>query len=688
MGDNISRGKDGSEGVRLAQMLSTIVTSQNSCPLHEQCDSSCPRRIGVRQYRLMPDGERRDEIDMRAQLASMRLESSSDTLPAERTEPLGIPENTPRFAYWPLQQPSTMIRLLKIRPALLRADPVDCELVHANIANAPPYGALSYCWGTGPDDRKLLCNGTVFYARASLERALKRLRAGIQQLEREEYIWADAICINQQDLEEKGAQVRLMEHIYSGAKTVYVDLGDTQGYTMAYGGFTMVFSGQGGGMGAPDALTYSSDPSHPLHYKTAFQALNQPWFTRTWIIQEVALARHVKYMFQGNVFTQDHLDSILSKSALQANPGRMQELMAGNNAVTMRAFLNYSKIQQIKAARGSMDSLHLIQLTRDFDVTNPEDKIFGLFALMSEADRATMGPYSRAVGDVYRRFAALQVQRGRTIWMLDNAGIQRQKLPRGTVPSWVPDWTGGSSGQPISKLRPVPYGACGPNTAAEAHLVEEKTSSWPGRSSRGGLSLRGVLVDRLEKVTRVATAPMGPFGEPDFMTFHGRFRATFDELCRNGRSTYTDGLNAFARLLLMDDCYTGGNAILHSTPILDPAATYQMALAAWRAGWTHHHPRRGEGGRMDAVQTFQMQATTTCPGRAFATTHDGFMGLVPHLTQPGDVVAVLFGSTVPHVLRDVGKGCYMLIGDAFVHGMMYGEVFRRRNVKPVDILLV
>jgi len=341
------------------QVLATFSTAQNSCGVHEQCDSSCPRRIGVRQYWLMPNGERRDEVDMRAQLAAMSLNAG----PPERTEPFTIGDNVPSLTYSPLVRPESMIRLLKIKRGIFRADSVDCELVDFDINIAPDYGALSYCWGPPPDDCKFLCNGKVFYGRASLERALKRLRAGFMPGEREEYIWADAICINQRDLAEKNSQIRLMERIYSNAATVYVDLGDTQDYEVSISGFTLRFSGSGGGMGVQDTLTGSDDSKHPFHYKTAFQALNQPWFTRTWIIQEVVLARRVKYMFQGNVFTQEHLDSIFSNDAMRSNPSRLQELM-GNN-VAMQSHLNYTKLQRIKNHNGKMDSLQLIQLNRD-----------------------------------------------------------------------------------------------------------------------------------------------------------------------------------------------------------------------------------------------------------------------------------------------------------------------------------
>jgi hypothetical protein len=38
-------------------------------------------------------------------------------------------------------------------------------------------------------------------------------------------VWADALCINQTDEEEKGHQIRLMKHIYSRAEQTYAWMG-------------------------------------------------------------------------------------------------------------------------------------------------------------------------------------------------------------------------------------------------------------------------------------------------------------------------------------------------------------------------------------------------------------------------------------------------------------------------------
>ena len=74
---------------------------------------------------------------MSAQLAAMALNEQ----PPERTEPLTIGSNAPPFTYSPLARPDSMIRLLKIKPGIFRADPVDCDRIHFDIRSAPGRGA-------------------------------------------------------------------------------------------------------------------------------------------------------------------------------------------------------------------------------------------------------------------------------------------------------------------------------------------------------------------------------------------------------------------------------------------------------------------------------------------------------------------------------------------------------------------
>jgi len=56
----------------------------------------------------------------------------------------------------------------------------------------------------------------------------------------------------------------------------------------------------------------------------------------------------------------------------------------------------------------------------------------------------------------------------------------------------------------------------------------------------------------------------------------------------------------------------------------------------------------------------------------------GYVGLVPCDTQPGDIICILFGVHVPFVLRPFSESTYKLVGEAFVYGVMDGEIVEQK----------
>ncbi|KAF2440599.1 hypothetical protein P171DRAFT_395149, partial [Karstenula rhodostoma CBS 690.94] len=126
------------------------------------------------------------------------------------------------------------IRLLELDTSVSQS-PISCALSVHNINATPAYTALSYTWRFSyhvafPDERerdrpapltKILCNGNDIYIDNNLHAALHQLRA-----EKAGYpIWADAICINQDDRDEKSKHIPLMGEIYTGASRVIVWFG-------------------------------------------------------------------------------------------------------------------------------------------------------------------------------------------------------------------------------------------------------------------------------------------------------------------------------------------------------------------------------------------------------------------------------------------------------------------------------
>ncbi|XXG99905.1 hypothetical protein Hte_006246 [Hypoxylon texense] len=90
---------------------------------------------------------------------------------------------------------------------------ISCELVITTLDEAPYLEALSYVWGSPLPRMPIQCSGGAIEIGPSLHNALRYLR----QESATRTLWADALCINQDDVQERNAQVRLMGELYKRA---------------------------------------------------------------------------------------------------------------------------------------------------------------------------------------------------------------------------------------------------------------------------------------------------------------------------------------------------------------------------------------------------------------------------------------------------------------------------------------
>jgi hypothetical protein len=115
---------------------------------------------------------------------------------------------------------SHSIRMLTIYPGEL-TDTLDGYLDVVDINHMGKYEALSYVWGKPTKPHRIHMNDKYLEITESLNDALKRLRLP----DKPRRVWADQICINQGDLDERGQQVQYMNAIYKNASHVLVWLG-------------------------------------------------------------------------------------------------------------------------------------------------------------------------------------------------------------------------------------------------------------------------------------------------------------------------------------------------------------------------------------------------------------------------------------------------------------------------------
>ncbi|KAL9634531.1 MAG: hypothetical protein Q9204_002962 [Flavoplaca sp. TL-2023a] len=91
--------------------------------------------------------------------------------------------------------------------------------------------------------------------------------------------------------------------------------------------------------------------------------------------------------------------------------------------------------------------------------------------------------------------------------------------------------------------------------------------------------------------------------------------------------------------------------------------------------------------RAKISQTFRYDFLRVARNREFCITKKRYMGWCPFETKPGDRICILFGGQTPYIVRKQGAG-YRLLGEAYIHGVMNGEVLGMADIKIETIRLL
>lgn len=209
----------------------------------------------------------------------------------------------PKFTsktYEPLPKKRGFIRLLNLRGSSPENPLVECELIITKFSKAEqdkteqdkteyidqPYEALSWCWGHAKQNAyiNIRKEGKVYakYVSPELVAALKALRHPKQ----DRYLWIDAVCIDQKNDQEKNHQVEMMCDIYGRADRVCIWLGEGDASSRMALKFIKKEVLQ---LQNFDELCESEKASEK--WGALLDLMQRPWFSRRWVVQEIALAR-------------------------------------------------------------------------------------------------------------------------------------------------------------------------------------------------------------------------------------------------------------------------------------------------------------------------------------------------------------------------------------------------------------
>jgi hypothetical protein len=353
------------------------------------------------------------------------------------------------------------IRILILHPSQNRFAPLRCSIKHQEIGSAAEqYECISYTWGDQIRAHILCCDdGTVFEITVNLHSALSRFRSTSHR----RYLWADAVCINQADSEEKSRQIPLMPRIYHYASRVLVWLGSGKD------GESETMQSLGRLRKSPDSFSFASRYGEGTDQRVETQTqvadesiirfFQLPWFSRLWVVQEAALNPDIMFYCGPSETSWPRLHfavKSLPDSIWNDIPNRevRKSLQKLGDLWRTRSYLDHTMMKC--ELFDLLDSFHHLGCKED------KDRVYALAGLASDVQTSTelipptayqkkiqlVPDYSLSDGEVFCQVALQRILSGRAFTTLAYAGAFRSRNGSRALSSWAPDFR-------LSKLWPT-----------------------------------------------------------------------------------------------------------------------------------------------------------------------------------------------------------------------------------------
>ena len=363
----------------------------------------------------------------------------------------------------------SQIRLVSFKKNHGGSNAFELQLEHFESSNAPSYIALSYVWGDPTNTRPVNVHCRDFNITQNLYEALlhiKELSSLFEEgLSRQSesgqadlFLWVDALCINQRDIDEKSKQVPRMTEIFSSAYTVLIWLGTFEKLGRKILGIELLLhlleSTSPLDQFTRPTLTFvlTPEPRDPADaairlVETYMEIMGNDWFRRGWVVQEYALSQQKPCGLLGNaLFSFQSLNavgSVLSELLLERQDDLLKDWTdtLGLNPEILNQFaFGPTCIRELIASREFQDKslanqlLSIIMNQCPKLTAVPHDKIYGLLGMLNLAELpAQLTPnYRLSYGQVCRDYTKFIIDETKDLRILMFIGDALDGQP-----SWV-----------------------------------------------------------------------------------------------------------------------------------------------------------------------------------------------------------------------------------------------------------
>lgn len=391
-----------------------------------------------------------------------------------------------------------LLRLLPGKPG----SKLKCQLVTGSLDRPLEYVAISYVWGVVTKREEIECNGLNAYITINLARALHRMR----DLRMPVTCWADGICINQEDMNEKGHQVQRMGEIFQKAKKVVAWLGpDDSGSAKkalkairfvtnkvphpGHGSDARVNPGDPTLDNLADMLLEKEDIKDAWKHIDAFFA--RDWWQRIWCTQEVIVAKEVQ------IYCGD--EEISGRTVgVYARWHHAQRWLGQSTPKELDEIGVRSAYRRLNTWGWTGTFLEILSTFKGLEATDPRDKVYALLGLLeinrqANIDKLYMSvDYHKTLQEVLYDAVACAARSEGSLHFLSYIDHQSSITESFDMPSWIPRWD--------EKRESAPDHLWCANSTLSAWPLPTTLdiTTWKYSST---LKLKGMILDTISSIT-------------------------------------------------------------------------------------------------------------------------------------------------------------------------------------------
>ncbi|KAH7325599.1 heterokaryon incompatibility protein-domain-containing protein [Stachybotrys elegans] len=632
----------------------------------------------------------------------MAMASPEDTLPATS------------YVYRPLE--NTDIRVVLVQPLTNRAGTIECRITQAPLESLS-FTALSYVWGDPKDTTEIILDGERFSVTVNLAVYLREIALGVASGQTTDslgtYWWIDALCIDQGNVIERNAQVQRIGSIYSQADQVVIWLGKGGNHTdlgVAHIKELAKITKDAGGheiFNDPAKRHYrgvffheGQDEKHANERAGTLELFRSPWWKRTWVLQELALAKRVLFLCGQDSFTFDQLyDAIilLQTDIVVDLPKVLESVFLSRDeerlfsyvfsCVNTRAIFEHNFADRYTSTRLQI----LLDRTKTSRATDPRDKIYGLLGMASDAHIDEIRPsYDLSIRDIYVDIAIWHLRQYDTLSILGQcfAGECSKLL---TLPSWVPHWEPKEDhdrGPSVfhdrqfrdisSKLMRDAYSASGGRPLS--------SHPWSVDDMTGTLNLTGARVGSITFLSDVADLEYFSIPRENPFQVARDWLKLGDKLGERYEHTRESVDRAIRRTLVAD---------IYDRNVIETSGIKYKQRGFWIM--FPEDPPLWSGEAKWDYQDSMLIYMKTANKRRLAFSSQGWVGVVPSTAAVGDQIAVFVGGPVLYIVRQNDlqspmtteiistSDSFSLVGEAYFHGFMDGKALEGRHLETITL---